>query len=72
MGGVGGGGICGWASMPSGCHAGMSIGSFVGGLNPKTKLLLRDMEDGEGKNFLANELIYATGNSVQRNTRQIS
>jgi hypothetical protein len=39
--------------MPSGCHAGMSIGSLWGGggLNPKTKLLLRDMEDGEGKNF---------------------
>jgi hypothetical protein len=30
----------------------MIIGSLWGGLNPKTKLLLRDMEDGEGKNFL--------------------
>jgi hypothetical protein len=50
MKGVGGGGITVWAGMPSGCHAGVSI-VWMGGLNPKNKLFLRDMEFDEGKNF---------------------
>ncbi len=38
-GGGGGGGFCGWASMPSGCHAGMSIGSFVEGAEPRNQIV---------------------------------